>query len=632
MKGERRRVDKISFSERTSMCGIVGYYGEKDPKEVIMDGLKALEYRGYDSAGVAIFDKGSVKRVRAEGKLHNLEALLKDTHFDGRSGIGHTRWATHGIPSERNAHPHTVDGVSIVHNGIIENYMEIKEELSRENVQFGSDTDSELVAHLIAREVKDTKNLLKAVINILPKLHGAFSIVTLWEESPNEIVAFKNGPPLLLGVGESENIIASDLQAIVKHTKNIVYLEDNEIVHINGKSYSVYSHEGKKIDRTPDTVEWTEEAAEKKGYPHYMLKEIFEQPRTVANAMAPYIELEKMTLKMGQLAGKSEAEIAEELKKFGRIIIVACGTSFYAGMVAEYYLEKIAKIPVEVEFASEFRYREPILEDDTLVLFISQSGETADTIAAMKLVKEQNIPTMSLCNVRLSTLDRATQYKMYMNCEAEIGVASTKAFTSSLVLLNLFSLYMGKIRGHVDAQEEKKHIRGLLDFPSLMEKVLAYDSFFNETAQDLKQFKGFLYIGRGVSFPIAMEGALKLKELAYMHAEGYAAGEMKHGPIALIDKKMAIVAVAPQDDVFEKTISNIEEVVARGGQVIAIGSEQNDKMKNLALHYLTLPQAHWSLNPILAVVPLQLMAYHVSDSLGYDVDQPRNLAKSVTVE
>lgn len=614
------------------MCGIVGYYGEKSPKDVIMDGLKALEYRGYDSAGVAIFDHGEVKRVRAEGKLGNLEALLKDTKFDGHTGIGHTRWATHGVPSERNAHPHTVEGVSIVHNGIIENYIEIKEELARAGVKFSSDTDSELVAHLLAAEVKKTKNLLKAVFNILPRLHGAFSIVTLWKETPNEIVAFKNGPPLILGAGNGENIIASDLQAIVKHTKNIVYIEDNEVIHVDGAKYSVYSSDGKKINRAPEAIEWTAETAEKKGYPHFMLKEIFEQPRTIANAIQPYIDLSTMSLKMGQLANTTEEDIAKQLSKFERMIIVACGTSYYAGMVAEYYLEKVAKIPVEIEFASEFRYRDPIVDKNTLVLFISQSGETADTIAAMKLVKEQSVSTMSLCNVKLSTLDRATQFKMYMNCEAEIGVASTKAFTSSLILLNLFSLYLGKIRGKVKEDEEKKHIRALLDLPSLMEKVLAYDSFFKETAEDLKKFKGFLYIGRGVNYPIAMEGALKLKELAYMHAEGYAAGEMKHGPIALIDEKMAVVAVAPTDDVYEKTMSNVEEVAARGGKVIGIGSEQNENMKRISQHYLTLPQAHWSLNPILAVVPLQLMAYHVSDSLGYDVDQPRNLAKSVTVE
>lgn len=615
------------------MCGIVGYYGKRNPKDVIMEGLKALEYRGYDSAGVAIFDHSEVKRVRAEGKLINLEILLKNSKFDGHTGIGHTRWATHGVPSERNAHPHSVGGISIVHNGIIENYIQIKEELSKENIEFDSDTDSELVAHLISKEIKKTKDLLKAVFNVLPKLHGAFSIVALWQDSPDEIVAFKNGPPLILGAGDGENIIASDLQAIVKYTKNIVYIEDGEVIHVNGAKYVLYTHDGKKVDRVPETIEWTAEAAEKKGYPHFMLKEIFEQPRTVANAIQPYIDLKTMSLKMTGLIDKaSEEEVAKKLSQFDRMIIVACGTSYYAGMVAEYYLEKIAKIPVEIEFASEFRYRDPIIDKNTLVLFISQSGETADTIAAMKLVKEKGISTMSLCNVRLSTLDRATQVKMYMNCETEIGVASTKAFTSSLILLNLFSLYMGKVHGHINSDEEKNHIRALLDFPSLMEKVLAYDSFFKETAEDLKKFKGFLYIGRGVSFPIAMEGALKLKELAYLHAEGYAAGEMKHGPIALIDKDMAIVAVAPEDDVFEKTMSNIEEVAARGGKVIAIGSEQNKLMKRVAIHYLTLPQAHWSLNPILAVVPLQLMAYHVSDSLGYDVDQPRNLAKSVTVE
>lgn len=610
------------------MCGIVGYYGHQNPKNVILSGLKALEYRGYDSAGVAIFDKGGVKRVRAEGKLEKLEGQLKNVNFSGQTGIGHTRWATHGIPSERNAHPHTVDGVSLVHNGIIENYVEIKEALLKLGAKIQSDTDSELVAHLIARSLKKTKNLLKSVFAVLPKLKGAFSIVVISEDYPDEIVAFKNGPPLLLGVGKGENIIASDLQAIVPYTKNILYIEDNEVIHVDGKNYALYNHKGKKIKRKVEKIQWNQEKAEKQGYPHFMLKEIYEQPRTVAQALQPYVDLDKMNLKMESLSPKLE----DILNKIDRVVVVACGTSYYSGMVGEYLIEKLAKVPVEIELASEFRYRQPIISKNALYLFISQSGETADTIAAMKLVKEHGAPTMALCNVRLSTLDRSVDLKMYMNCDSEIGVASTKAFTSSLILLNVFATYLGHFKKTLNQKEYVEQIRRIVDFPSLIDKVLAYNSFFKSTAEQLKKFKGFLYIGRGVSYPIALEGALKLKELAYMHAEGYSAGEMKHGPIALIDKKMAIVVVAPEDDVFEKTLSNLEEACARGGQVIAIGTEQNEKMKKLALHYLSLPQAHWSLNPILAVVPLQLMAYHVSDSLGYDVDQPRNLAKSVTVE
>ncbi len=605
------------------MCGIVGYYGSQNPKDVILNGLKSLEYRGYDSAGVAIFDNGKISRVRAEGKLSNLEGLLKNKSFNGHTGIGHTRWATHGVPSERNAHPHTVGEISLVHNGIIENYMEIREELTSGGAHLQSDTDSELVAHLLAGEVTHTKDLLKAVFNVLPRLKGAFSIVVVYEKAPDEIVAFKNGPPLLLGVGEKENIIASDLQAIIQHTNKIVYLEDNEVVHIQENSYTLYNEKGQKILRKPEVIEWSQEKADKKGFPHYMLKEIFEQPRTVALAIQPHLDLEKLEVKMNELNGLTDIE---------RVLIIACGTSYYAGMVAEYFIEKIARVPVECELASEFRYRDPVLSPKTLALFISQSGETADTIAAMKLAQSLGVQTMSLCNVRLSTLDRSTQYKLLMNCEAEIGVASTKAFTASLILLNLFALKLAKLKKKVAAVQEHEHVRALLDFPSLMEKVLSYASFFKEAAEDFKKFKGYLFIGRNVSYPIALEGALKMKELSYLQAEGYAAGEMKHGPIALVDKNMGVVVVAPHDEVFEKTLSNLEEICARGGKVIAIGSEQNDKMKKLSQHYISIPQAHWSLNPILSVVPLQLLAYQVSDSLGYDVDQPRNLAKSVTVE
>lgn len=604
------------------MCGIVGYHGFRNPRDVILDGLKCLEYRGYDSAGVAIFHDGIVRRVRAEGKLSNLESQIKDMRFDGQTGIGHTRWATHGEPSERNAHPHTVSGVSIVHNGIIENYLEIRNHLKKIGRNIVSDTDSELVAHLIAIEIEKTNNLFKAVTNVLPALRGAYSIVAIWENHPDEIVAFKNGPPLLLGVGEKELIVASDLQAIIPYTKNILYLDDNEIINIKGTSYSLHDSTGKLISKKLVEVNWTNERAKKQGFKHFMLKEIFEQPRTIASAVRPHIDLNNLSTDFKM----------PDLKEIERIVIVACGTSYYTGLIAEYYFEKIAKIPTEVELASEFRYREPILLKKTLMLFISQSGETADTVAALKKVKELDVTTMSLCNVPLSTIDRETQIHLYMNCESEVGVASTKAFTASLALLNLLSLYLAKLKSKLSTDEERKHIRQLIDIPSQMEKVLSYNTFFKDEAEKLKNYKGFLFIGRGVSYPISLEGALKLKELAYMHAEGYAAGEMKHGPIALIDKSMCVVAVAPNDDLFEKTISNVEEICARGGSVISIGTGQNEKLKHLSQSYISIPETHWSLTPILSVISVQLLAYHLSDSLGHDVDQPRNLAKSVTVE
>ncbi len=612
------------------MCGIVGYHGFRKPKDIILDGLKTLEYRGYDSAGVAIFDNGSVKRIRAEGKLSALESQLKNLDFDGRTGIGHTRWATHGVPSERNAHPHTVSGISIVHNGIIENYLEIRKTLLAKGCQITSDTDSELVAHMIAIEVESTKSLLKAVLNVLPKLEGAFSIVAIWQDQPNEIVAFKSGPPLLLGIGEKELIIASDVQAIVAYTKKVIYLDDYEVAHINGSNYSIYDSKGKVLKKQIVDVNWSVDRAKKEGKKHFMQKEIGEQPRTVAAALLPYIDLKNETFDFTALKRKDVSRI--DLKNIENIVIVACGTSYYAGLIAEYYFEKIAKIPTEVEFASEFRYRDPQLRENTLVLFISQSGETADTVAAIKTARLQNKPLMSLCNVPMSTIDRECEINMYMGCGTEVGVASTKAFTASIALLNAFAHYLGKLRGKVDEEYEHKIVRELLDIPSKMDKVLAYDKFFKEAAEKLKTYKGFLFIGRGVSYPISLEGALKLKELAYMHAEGYAAGEMKHGPIALIEKGMGVVAVAPHDDLFEKTISNVEEICARGGKVISIGTGQNEKLKRLSQSYLSLPECHWSLTPLLSVIPVQLLAYHVSDSLGHDVDQPRNLAKSVTVE
>lgn len=613
------------------MCGIVGYHGPKDPKDVIVSGLKRLEYRGYDSAGVAILDgpKGSqhFKVIRAEGKLGELAKKLETVSFDGHLGIGHTRWATHGVPSERNAHPHSVDGISLVHNGIIENYQEIKAELARLGASFTSDTDSELVAHLIARKVKETGDLFKAVELVLPKLTGAYSILVVWEKQPDVMVAFKNGPPLLVGVGEKEMVIASDVQAIIAHTNRVVYLDDFEVAYVKGNELKVFSAAGAPIKKEVSTITWTPEQVEKAGYKHFMLKEIHEQPRAVANACAPHVNLETKSVRLSEVG-----LTAEQLKSIDRIFIIACGTSYYAGMAGKYLIENLAQVPVEVDIASEFRYRDPVIPKGSLILTVSQSGETADTLAALRLAKQAGALTLSICNVRASSIDREAHGRLYMNSGPEIGVASTKAFVSTLALLNLFALSLGRTRNVLSASQEAHHLDQLLATPSQMEAVLAYDKFFAEAAQKLKAYRGILFMGRGINYPIALEGALKLKELAYMHAEGYAAGEMKHGPLALIDERMLIVMVCPSDKNYEKTLSNLEEARARGGRIVSIGTGDNAQLKAVSDHYLSLPKAEWTVNPILAAIQVQLLAYHVANAMGHDVDQPRNLAKSVTVE
>lgn len=627
------------------MCGIVGYLGPLNPKDVIMQGLKKLEYRGYDSAGLAIIQDGHTKLIKSTGKLQVLEERIKDESWTGHVGIGHTRWATHGVPSEKNAHPHKVRGITLVHNGIIENYNEIKEELLKKGASIISDTDSELVAHLVAEEFEKTKELKSAVERVLPKLIGAFSIVVLCEESPNELVAFKDGPPLVIGLGKNENFVASDVQALIKYTQEFIYLNDREIVKLEASRVQLFSSHGVAIERKSVLLNWSPELTEKQGFAHYMLKEIHEQPRTVAAAIETHLSEDSVRLnrigflekdyfeKRGSLDITKDWEITQSiLQNIERIFIVACGTSYYASIIAKYFIEKIGQVPVEIDIASEFRYRDPVVPKDSLVLTISQSGETADTLAAIRLAKDKGALTLSLCNVKNSSIDRFADGHLYMNAGPEIGVASTKAFTATIAMLNILALSIGKIRKTLTSKEEKEFVMNLRALPSKMEVVLSYDKYFLAAANSLKDFRGFLFMGRGTSFPIAMEGALKLKELAYLHAEGYAAGEMKHGPIALIDEKMAVIMVAPRDNYFEKTVSNIEEVKARGGYIISLGSGDDQTLKRISKLYLPIPSSDWLTNPILFVVPLQLMAYHLSSVLGYDVDQPRNLAKSVTVE
>ncbi len=609
------------------MCGIVGYYGPKNPKDVIMTGLKALEYRGYDSAGVAILDKGVFKRVRAEGKLSNLSDKLLKEDFSGHLGIGHTRWATHGKPSERNAHPHTVGDISLVHNGIIENYMELREELIKDGAVIESDTDSELVAHLLNIQLKKTPDLLASVLAVLPRLVGAYAIVCVNVKQPENMVAFKNGPPLIVGVGADAMYVASDVQAIVAYTKKVVYLDDGEVVEVRGKDYKVFSSAGKATDKPVVEINWTADVASKGGFPHFMMKEIFEQPRAVAQAIQPHIDLSSTTVEMFDLGLDMKA-----LSEVERIFIVACGSSYYTGLVGEYMIERLARVPVECDIASEFRYRHPVLPKNSLFISISQSGETADTLAAVRLAKSAGVKVLSICNVRRSSIDREADGHLYMNAGTEVGVASTKAFSATLSLLNLFSIAMAKAKGKLTLEEEQDYVRQIQAAPAQIETVLNLDKWFKEGAEKLKGYRGFLYLGRGVHYPIAMEGALKLKELAYMHAEGYAAGEMKHGPLALIDDEIAVVVLAPHDELFEKSISNMEEAKARGGQILSISTGHNKRLEDISNYYLALPEASWFTLPLLEVVPVQLLAYHVAVSLGHDVDQPRNLAKSVTVE
>jgi glucosamine--fructose-6-phosphate aminotransferase (isomerizing) len=613
------------------MCGIVGYFGLKDPKEVIVGGLKRLEYRGYDSAGVAILDGPSgsqyIKVVRAQGKLAELSKKLANETFTGHLGIGHTRWATHGVPSERNAHPHSVDGISLVHNGIIENYQDIKRELASNGASFNSDTDSELVAHLLAGKVKETGDLLKAVELVLPLLRGAYAIVVMWEKQPDVLVAFKNGPPLVVGIGNKEVLVASDVQAIISHTNKVVYLDDHEIAFVKGADLKVFTTSGKPVAKEVQTITWSADQVEKAGFKHFMLKEIHEQPRAVANACAPHIDLETKQVVLKDV-GITEAQF----QKIERIFIVACGTSYYAAVAGKYLIEKVALVPVECDIASEFRYRSPVIPANTLVVTISQSGETADTLAALRMAKKMGALTLSICNVRASSIDREADGRLYMNSGPEIGVASTKAFVSTLAILNLFSIYLGHLRAVLGAEPHHAAVENLLALPAQMEAVLAYDKFFGEAAMKLKDYRGVLFMGRGVSYPIALEGALKLKELAYMHAEGYAAGEMKHGPLALIDDRMLILMLCPDDEHYEKSLSNLEEARARGGKIMSIGTGDDASLKAVSDDYLSLPHANWMVNPILMALPVQLLAYHVADAMGNDVDQPRNLAKSVTVE
>jgi glucosamine--fructose-6-phosphate aminotransferase (isomerizing) len=613
------------------MCGIVGYIGPKDPVEVLVDGLRRLEYRGYDSAGIAVVDAEGVLSIRrAPGKLRDLERVIAERPVHGVYGIGHTRWATHGRPTEENAHPHRdcTGRLVVIHNGIIENYLELKHELTALGHRFVTETDTEIVAHALEQEMKASgADLPTAFRAVLPRLRGIYAIVAMSADAPQMLVAGRLGPPLVAGIGAGEYFVASDIPAFLAHTKDVVFLDDNEMVVVTPEGLRFSKSDGTPIEKVPTRIPWDPIMAEKGGYKHFMLKEIHEQARAVRDTLLGRVSMESAEVFLEEIGIKDD-----DLRAAERAVIVACGTSWHAGLIGKFLIERFARLPVTVDYASEYRYRSPILSRKVLPIFISQSGETADTLAAQREAKLRGALTLAICNVRGSMLTREASGTIYTHAGPEIGVASTKAFTSQIVALALLALKIGRARGTLGDAEAAEFVRHLFHAPVQMEHFLGSGESVLEIARTFHQHRDFLFLGRGVNYPIALEGALKLKEISYIHAEGYPAGEMKHGPIALIDESMPVVALAPHDPVFEKMLSNIEEVKARSGIVIAVTDREDRDLQEKADYTIHVPATHELLAPLLLVLPLQLLAYHIALLRGCDVDQPRNLAKSVTVE
>ncbi|HEX6974820.1 MAG TPA: glutamine--fructose-6-phosphate transaminase (isomerizing) [Vicinamibacterales bacterium] len=614
------------------MCGIIGYIGQKQVLPILIDGLRRLEYRGYDSAGVAVVRDGAIELRRSAGKLARLEEVIAGSPLEGEYGIGHTRWATHGRPTEENAHPHRdcTGRIVVVHNGIIENYLDLKRELQKQGHQFVTETDTEIVAHLVEREMKDD-GLENAVRRALVYMRGLFALVLISADDPNKIVTVRNGPPIVVGLGDGEFFVASDIPAVLSHTRDVVFLGDEEMAVITPRGVEFTDYSGRAVSKKSSRVSWDPVMAEKAGYKHFMLKEIFEQPWAVKETV-----LGRASAETGKVF-LHEIDIPDEtLRDVERIVILACGTSWHAALVAKFLFESLARVPVDVDYGSEYRYRDPIVSKNTLAIVITQSGETADTLAALREAKKKGARSISICNVVGSMATRETDGTVYTHAGPEIGVASTKAFTTQIVALHLLAMYLGQIRGTLTPEAARPHIEGLIQLPLLLEQTLKCEPLTEEIARRFYQRSDFLYLGRGVNYPIALEGALKLKEISYIHAEGYPAGEMKHGPIALIDEAMPVVTIAPHDHVHEKMIGNIQEAKARGGSVIALTTEGQDGINDLLDpqndFLITVPNSHPLLTPVLMVVPLQLLAYHIAVRRGCDVDQPRNLAKSVTVE
>ncbi len=609
------------------MCGIVGYIGSRKTAEVLMDGLKRLEYRGYDSAGIAVFHRGRIEIRRNEGKLKRLEDLIKGEGFDGKIGIGHTRWATHGRPSDENAHPHKAGRVAVVHNGIIENYLPLKEFLKRKGRHFTSETDTEVVSHLIDEFIEEGSSFPDAVRMTLDKIRGSYALGILFEGDEKCLIAARKESPLVIGLGEGEYFIASDIPPILPYTRDFIFMEDGEVAHLSPEGVRVFDARGNQVSKEPKRVDWNPLMAEKGGFKHFMLKEIFEQPRAVIDTIRGRLSEEK-----GDVILEGVNLDGSVLKKIRRICLIACGTSYHAALVGKFLIEGLCRIPVEADIGSEFRYRNPILGEDTLLITISQSGETADTLAALREGKRQGAMTLAICNVVESSLARDSDYVIYTHAGPEIGVASTKTFVTQLVILFLLALRMGRELGLLSLLQGKELVEALVRIPHLMEEMLKSSKQVLEIARKYLTARDFLYLGRGINYPIALEGALKLKEISYIHAEGYPAGELKHGPIALIDREMPVVVLATQNDVYEKVVSNIEQVRAREGKVIALVSQSDREIIQKVDDILFIPETHPLLTPILLTIPLQLLAYYMADLKGTDVDQPRNLAKSVTVE
>jgi len=617
------------------MCGIVGYVGPKPVVSVIINGLRKLEYRGYDSAGLAAVRDGQVHLRRVSGKLINLVRSLESEPLAGDYGIGHTRWATHGRPTEENAHPHRdcTGRIIVVHNGIIENYLELKTRLQKNNHRFVTETDTEVIAHLV-ESLLPGKSFLEAAAAAMEQLRGSFAVCLISADCPDTIVAARNGPPLVLGLGDQEFLVASDVPALLEHTRNMYFMQDGEMAVLSPAGVRVQNFKGQEIRFSPQEVQWSPEMAEKGGFSHYMLKEIHEQPRSLRETIAGRISLDSGEILL------EEAKIPPEvLERIERIHIVACGTSWHAALVGKFLIEDLARLPVEIDYGSEFRYRNPLVDKNSLVIAISQSGETADTLAAVREAKAKNGRILSICNVVGSMLSRESDGNLYIRSGPEIGVASTKAFTSQLAAIALIALYAAQVRKKLSPAETIPILSELSRVPHCIQQLLSQDSVYKEIAKVIFRCNNALYLGRGIHYPIALEGALKLKEISYLHAEGYPAGEMKHGPNALIDKNFPVVTLAARDEQnpksvlrYEKMISNIEEVRAREGIVIAVASEDDDRISRLSEHVIRIPEMADCLLPILMIVPLQLLAYHVAILRGCDVDQPRNLAKSVTVE
>jgi len=614
------------------MCGIIGYIGAKPVVPVLLDGLRRMEYRGYDSAGVAVVSPEGIALRRSAGKLANLEHTIRIEPVDGGYGVGHTRWATHGRPTEENAHPHRdcTGRIVVVHNGIIENYLELKRELQAQGHEFRTETDTEIVAHLVEREMR-TDGLENAVRRALTALRGMFALVLVSVEDPGKIVAVRNGPPIVVGFGADEFFVASDIPAILTHTRDVVFLADEEMAVITRSGVQFTDYLGREVSKTTQRVLWDPIAAEKGGHKHFMLKEIYEQATAARDTILGRVSLDRDRIFLDDVNLSEAASRSVE-----KVAIIACGTSWHAGLVGKHLIEAVAKVPVEVDYGSEYRYRNPIVAKNELVIVITQSGETADTLAALREARRKGARSIAVCNVIGSMATREADGTVYTYAGPEIGVASTKAFTSQLIALQLFALYLAQVRGSLTTEDIRRHIGELLQIPQVLEHAIRASAVTEQVAEKFYNRTNFLFLGRGINYPIALEGALKLKEISYIHAEGYPAGEMKHGPIALIDERMPVVAIAPNDHVFEKMIGNVQEAKARGASVIAITTEGDARMAGVLDAnddvILPMPATTALLTPIVMTIPLQLLAYHIAVRRGCDVDQPRNLAKSVTVE